>query len=48
MLLASKRDTHLPCVAIATVLPFTAIRLAQAFTTTQRRLQHQCDLLYTQ
>lgn len=48
MLLASKRDTHLPCLAIDTALPFTTIRLTQAFTTMQRRLEHQYDLPYTQ
>lgn len=39
MLLASKRDAHLPCLVIAAALPFTA---------TQRRLEYQYDLFYIQ
>jgi hypothetical protein len=48
MLPASKRETHLPCLAIATALPFATIRPAQAFATMQRRLEHQYYLLDTQ
>ncbi|MGF6937335.1 hypothetical protein OKW41_006497 [Paraburkholderia sp. UCT70] len=48
MLLASKRDARIPCLAFATTFPFTTIRLAQAFTTMRRLLEHRCDLHYTQ